>query len=343
MNLKLVICSLISFFLETALFADSVLLRGSDTPIECRVISGGLDGLHVELLSASATITSFPWSSVAQINTEIPRPALEKYLQQGDRLWRAKTRFLRGDLQLAEPSFALLFRELEGVKGEDARLVAEGLLRCYVSKGNLQYALHPWLETVRLEELGVPSPYTDLLPILDKSTFLCPHLPPLWETNAYSKQVLEEYKNSTLKATSSIASLLLALQNGDNLSQLEGVSDPAFLLHIVDSARGENNDDSSVAKQEETVSDWKQAWSNYFSAVGMLRKGKAESKQRALILLATVSAQSQRTVPWLSGSAMLMLADELKKDGFTEEADRIQQEMYRVFPTHPLLQSEVPN
>ncbi len=341
MNCKVYICIIISCFLDTKLFADSVLLRGSDKPIECRIVSGGPDGLHVDFPSDGAAISLLPWSTVAKITTETPRPGLEKHLQRGDRLWRAKIRFLRGDLQLAEPAFALLFRELDGANSEDTRLVAEGLLRCYVAEGKLREALHPWLETVRLDELGVASPYTDLLPILDDSTLLCPHLPPLWKMDFYTKQVLEEYKNSKLKVTSSIAKLLLAQHHGDQLVPVDGVRDSAFLLHIVSAYRGDNDVQTLVDNKEEVVSEWKEAWSSYFTAVGLLKTASADSRTEALILLAKVSAESQRSMPWLSGAAMLLLADELETDGFTEEANRIQQEMHRVFPTHPLVQTEV--
>ena len=327
--------------IATDVRADNIWLRGSNNPIECKVLSGGVDGLHVELPHESST-SLFPWSSIAEITTDIPRPALKKYVQQGEKIWRSKVRFLRGDLKLSEPSFALLFRELTGTSGEDSRVVSEGLLRCYVASGNLRDALHPWLETVRLEELGVASPYPDLLPVLDPSTMLCSHLPPLWPLDSYTVPLLEKYKNSKLKTTSSIAKLLLMQNTNETLLPIEGVDDPDFLVQIIGSARGVSQLQSTLLTPQKEMLPWKDAWSNYFHAISLLQNNSEETRVNALLLLSKVSAQNQTAVPWLSGAAMLRLADELERDELTEEAHRIRIEARSLFPTHPLLHKGIP-
>jgi hypothetical protein len=321
--------------------ADTLTLRGARSPMECRVLSGGIEGLHVVLEQESAVQSLIPWSTISSIETEAPMPALQIFLTQGEKLWRAKIRFIRGDLQLAEPSFALLFREFEGSNSEDARLASEGLLRCYLARGELDSALHPWLETVKLEEFGVESPFAELLPILDSSTLLSPYLPPVWEVDENARVILEKYKQSSMKTTSSLAKVLLSQGTDEKVSLVTGVEDGKFLPHIIAAANGDPESILALEKTLDSAPSWKQNWGNYFIALGLVRKEDASSKKAGMLLFAKIAANSQRENPWLSGSAMFLLADELDTGGFNEEAKRIRKEMRRVFPAHPLLHTAI--
>jgi len=340
MKLKCMYLVALSFSCQP-ISADMLTFRGSRSPVECRVLSGGIEGLHVALQQGSAMQSLVPWSTIASIETETPMPALQKFMTQGEKLWRAKIRFLRGDLQLAEPSFVLLFREFEGSNSEDSRLASEGLLRCYLAIGNLDAALHPWLETVRLEEFGVQSPFTELMPILDSSTLLSPHLPPLWHLDENARVILEKYKRSPMKTTSSLAKVLLSRGTEETVSQVIGVEDGNFLPHIIAAANGDTESILALENTLDSAPSWKQIWANYFLALGLVKKEDDSSKQTGMLLFAKIAANSQRENPWLSGSAMLLLADELDISGFNEEARRIRKEMRRVFPTHPLLHTAI--
>ena len=322
------------------LFAEKVKLRESNQIVECNILSGGIDGLHVVIEGDSNSGSHIPWSEIASLETESPRPSLDKFLKQGDTLWRAKLRFLRGDLQLAQPIFESLFHELIGSNGKDARLVSEGLMRCYVAKGELTKALHPWLETVRLHESGIESPYTNLNPILDSSTLLCRHLPPIWSHTEQVKQILESYKGTSQKLTSAIASILLEPNLEDSQLLLDGLEDASFLPQIL-ACKSQNLE--TLRKTYKPSAPWKEIWLKYFRACELLNSSIPEDKVNAQLLLADVAASGKQTVPWLSGAAMLKLRKALEDSGYQDEAQRIMQEMLRVFPNHPLLKTENSN
>ena len=328
--------------MSNPLLGDSVVQRGISKPRECNVLSGGVDGLYVEFLGETSS-TLLPWSSVASISTETPRPALDPFLIQGDAVSRAKRRFLRGDLLLAEPSFASLFRELDGASSVDARIVAEGLLRCYVATGKLREALQPWLETVRLDELGVETPYTNLVPILDQSTKLCSNLPPVWAIDAYTSPILDSYSKSKLQTTSSIAKLLRTKGSDVVRSPVQGVTDSEFLLQIIAVASGETIQIPISELSKENYPSWKRIWREYFNALQILHDEDDATKTNAMLLLAGISAEDKGVVPWISGAAMLRLAQELQGEGLIEEARRIRMEMRSAFPAHPLLHKGVSN
>ena len=75
--------------------ADTITLRGARSPIECRILSGGIEGLHVVLQQESEVQSLVPWSTISSIETETPMPVLQRFMTQGEKLWRAKIRFLR--------------------------------------------------------------------------------------------------------------------------------------------------------------------------------------------------------------------------------------------------------
>ena len=56
--------------------ADTLSLRGARSPIECLILSGGIEGLHVVLEQESAVQSLVPWSTISSIETETPMPAL---------------------------------------------------------------------------------------------------------------------------------------------------------------------------------------------------------------------------------------------------------------------------
>ena len=134
--------------------SDVIYRRDGLAEIHGEILSGGENGLLVKTDEKTGLSISVPWSTIARIEPMERKSLFQRFLADGDKLWRAKKRLLRGDVQLSEPIFASRFNKLLGMNGEDARLASEGLLRVLVARGALRQALIPWLETVRLEELG---------------------------------------------------------------------------------------------------------------------------------------------------------------------------------------------
>jgi len=144
-----------------------------------------------------------------------------------------------------------------------------------------------------------------------------------------------------MKTTSSLAKVLLSQGTDEKVSLVAGVEDGKFLPHIIAAANGDPESILALEKTLDSAPSWKQNWVNYFIALGLVRKDEDASKKAGMLLFAKVAANSQRENPWLSGSAMFLLADELDTGGFNEEAKRIRKEMRRVFPAHPLLHTAI--
>ena len=87
----------------------------------------------------------------------------------------------------------------------------------------------------------------------------------------------------------------------------------------------------------------KRIWREYLNALQILHDEDVTTKTNAMLLLARISAEDQGVVPWISGAAMLRLAQELQVEGLIEEARRIRMEMRSAFPANPLLHKGVSN
>jgi hypothetical protein len=314
--------------------ADTIILRGEMKPINGSILSGGEAGLRIEILQQSGDTRLIPWSAILEIQSARPHPALEIFLKQGVELHRAKQRLLRGDVLLAEPLFSKAFDRLVHLDCKDARLASEGLLRCAVSRGDFSKAVHPWLETVRLAEMGIPEPFINLEPILDSSTLLCPHLPPVWRNDKKLRQICNQYRNLPQPITSSIATSLSSTAN--EMSPIEGLEDSLFLTQILLSSRGDISARKLLISTQSTMPTWKQVWSNFFIAKGYLSDANSSNRTTGLLHLSKVAAINPNHQPWLSCASMLILSDAMELDGFEEASFRIVEEAMRLFPTHPL-------
>jgi len=323
-----------------ALAVDTILLRDGRDPVQGTILSGGDTGLQIQRNDPSLGIQLIPWSTIKAIHAGRPTPALDIFLQRGHVLWRAKSRLLRGDVHLAEQLFATSFANLVGTDGFDARLASEGLLRCTLSRGELAKAVHPWFETARLSELDVAEPFPTLERVLDPTTMLCPHLPPIWMENRALIQATSSYANVAQRTTASIARLLSLPMMDDDPSPVEGVDDPYFLSLIILASNGESKARETLSQRVDAMVPWKQAWSHYFLAIGYLAEQSSDARTKGMLYLAKVAAKSRSIQPWLAGASMIRLSDELARDGFIEKSRRIMDEAKRYFPTHPLLEHD---
>ncbi|HIA72733.1 MAG TPA: hypothetical protein EYO01_08580, partial [Phycisphaerales bacterium] len=59
----------------SSVFGASVTLRSSSTPITGEILTGGKEGLRIQIDSEANTTTLIPWSSIRAIETDIPRPS----------------------------------------------------------------------------------------------------------------------------------------------------------------------------------------------------------------------------------------------------------------------------
>jgi hypothetical protein len=316
-------------------FSDVVVCRDGLPNVKGEILSGGATGLLVREESGEGTSILLPWSSIRSIEPNRSRPQLQQFLDNGDKLWRAKRRLLRGDVQLSEPIFASQFRTLVGLDSKDSLLAAEGLLRVLIARGAISKAVHPWLETVRLNELGIESPFDDLPSVLHSETMLCPHLP-ITEVHGISQQILDSYLNSTLPLTASLANYLLE-DSVPPYTPTDSVKDSLFLPQLLQASSGDAPAREGLLARMDSFQPWQRAWTHYAISKGLLDTPTPKERNAGLLHLVEVASLQPEIQPWLTGVAMLKLADELALDGFEQQAERIQFEAMRLFPTHPVV------
>lgn len=313
-----------------------IILRRDGLPnVNGEILSGGSAGLLVREEGTTGVSIRLPWSSIHSIEPSKPRPQLEQFLRDGDKLWRAKQRLIRGDVQLSEPIFTSQFKTLVGLDCTDTRLAAEGLLRVLIARGAIDRAVHPWLETVRLNELGIVSPFVDLPSILHSETMLSPHLP-VFEVDEISTQILAPYLNSILPVTKSLASYL-SEESKTIHSKAAASEGPLFLPQIIQASASSVPAMESLLTRLDSFDIWQQAWAHYAISKGLLKNPTPEQRNAGLLHLVKVASLNPEIQPWLTGAAMMKLAEELELDGLEQQAKRIHFEAIRLFPTHPVV------
>ena len=308
---------------SSMLFGDSITLRGENGKTYQGVISSGsYDGIRFTIDSSGEGATLFPWSEVATFHSTRPRPALSKFHEDGKKLWRARIRLQRGDLLLAEPIFEQICHENVLSDSHDARVAHEGYLRCLIARGKIIEAVPSWLTVARLEELGTPTPYQNLSPVVDEETLLCPHLPPIWLNDSSAKDTLAQFDNPS---SPRLQALVTQLINAIALDEQTTINQTNALIQ-------------SLQSQLENASDigWLSMWSNWFSALSDLNQTESTTRNAALLKLAIVASEGKAIQPWLSCAAMYRLADELRIDGNIEAASQIIDDAKRSFPSHPI-------
>ena len=322
---------LISLFtvIHSALAVDSIKLRdGKAAIIQCSISSGSVGGLRFIPKNESGSTETIPWSQIQSLQSSKPRPTLQKFLEQGELLWRAQIRLKRGDVILAQPLFERVFSSLKSTKSFDARLAAEGLLRCNLANGNVRYAVEPWLVTAKLAEAGIQTAFPELSPVIDDTTFLCPNLPPVWISDHSHLKTIRAFTTIEESQTSRNALALIAAATDEKNDLLQN-----HFLHQLFF-------DTELLKSSDTLSNWQEIWVQYFQAIKLLGTAKSGKRDRALLNLAIVAANAIETQPWLACAAMLRLSDELQIDGNHQSALRIKDDAIRLFPSHPLHQHD---
>ncbi|MEE2908015.1 MAG: hypothetical protein VX527_09315 [Planctomycetota bacterium] len=176
---------------------DVVELRDGRGELTGTVQASDMGSLRLEMTDGKRQ--QIPWDLVRSIRFEDPgnHPGgMKERLQRADDIWRARSRLQRGDVELAEPLFEQLFEPSIEHRDETDLIIAEGLLRCRLSRGELVEALVPALETARLRGLGVQTDrYDDLSVIYDPSTQLCIYLPPAWPQARPLPRLIQQLEN----------------------------------------------------------------------------------------------------------------------------------------------------
>ena len=313
--------------------ADLVRLRGSEGITHEGVISSGShNGLRFVIDDSVDGTVVFPWSQVHSFESSNPRPTLIEFQKAAELLWRAKERLERGDVLLAEPLFKEIFANKKYTASHDARLAAEGYLRCLIARGALLDAVEPWLAIAVLESQGFASPFSQFDSVIDAETLLCPFLPPVWAGEVSLVSVYDNYLDTEHPRVASIVSGLRSIPNQQESATQAVLSFLNKIFTIED-----------LSYSAEDSSSWKQIWFNYFKGIVEIETNDLASRNQGLLKLSRVAALGKGSQQWLAGAAMLRLSDELMKDGESKPALQISEYAKRRYPAHPLHKSNLFN
>jgi hypothetical protein len=334
--------------------ADVVERRGAASPLTGRVTLTDDNGVHVRSEFGAAHFV--PWDRVRAIDTELPIPQYELRMSTAEDLWRARSRVERGDALLAQSLFERLFETYRGETHETALVVAEGLLRCRLARGENAAAVIPALEAARIRRAGVTTDsYAALPPVIDDELSLCPQLAPAWiESRALSRleRDLAEYDAQEDAVIGALARLYLRAVRR-HLGTPEPEDEP------VDLPRGVHNEpgvelvadlvacasaDSDaragararIERRRETLPAWAEAWTRYAVGASLLEEDGVGRRQRGIVELLHVPVRFARRMPYLAGLALSLAAQASAADGDDDAAEVLRAELARRFPNHPV-------
>ena len=180
----LFVSALASMTSATTFASTTVILRGTAQPIVADSVFGDSHGLEIHTVAAGSARGAaekgevIPWDMVRAVEGQSGGTGLAEFLEIGEDLWRARIRIERGDAALAQAELAKHWTRFRDADGPTAALVAEGLLRCALSAGDLRAAADPWLACLRHRGMGIASRFPTLPPAIDASNGLLPELSP---------------------------------------------------------------------------------------------------------------------------------------------------------------------
>lgn len=318
------------------------------------------------------------WDEIRSLRGVRDDPRLDRWLDDGRRLWRARIRLNRGDPLLAEPVFDALFTADRSRNDATGLLVAEGLLRCRLARGAHAEAMEPYFAVLRIRSLGVAHDAWGGLPsIIDAGTGLVPDLVPAWASlddhgalvdrlDRIIAQLRERARRRVADADRAEADRLVwyaevyrwsaAIGAGRSASvptRPESIpeGDPgaqvieAWIATIggAEGIRGSTIDapiDVLEAPIERSLPEWAVTWITFARGVqASTDPDDAIRRARGLVELLGIPATRSTERPYIAGLAIERAADAADRDGRRSLAEALRRDLRERFPGHPSLPS----
>ena len=358
---------------EVAGAGDRIELRGTPATaagIEGRIVAVDDDGVAiVERSGASRTI---PWDRIRIVDSAEWAREIERRMPMATDLWRARSRIERGDTLLAEPLLEAHARLMRDARGETALLVAEGLLRCRLARGEHALAIEPALRAAALRRTGAPSGlFADLPPVLDERTGLCRQLPPVvleGPAVATMRAAMESIESAAagsdpvLAAMASLYRRSVVIRSDGSIvppseprgaddvdgsgpgaaAQGSAASQPGvallrLLLATVDgdpAAREAARRRLGDASQQ--LPGFSLPWAGFFNGLSLLADEAGQARRRGIVAVLSVPALEGRRRSWLAGVALAVAARALRDSGDEASATTLLRELESDHPHHPI-------
>lgn len=329
------------------IWADTVYQRGRIPPIHGRI---SFDDAGVSVVTELGATHFIPWDRVENVDCEQPGQKLKSRLALATDLWRARSRVQRNDTTLAEPLFERLFEQYRGQTHETALVVAEGLLRCRLARGDNVLAVIPALETARLKRADViTDTYSMLLPVMDDKLSLCPQLAPTWLESPLLKKLVHDLGEFDSQGDEVIAAIAVlykqALQQTlgepqtqvDNLPNHEGVGFLDLLVSCLDEETEKRNSvRERLYRKITNEQHWTNAWSHMMIGLSLISEDGQGRQQQGVVNLLHVPARFVRSQPYLAGLALFSASKAMSILGDFEAADALNVELRLTLPNHPV-------
>jgi hypothetical protein len=333
---------------------DLIERRGSEPAIRGEVVE--VDDSGVTLRSPLGARHVIPWDRIRLVEAPKFAPAVEQRRQIAADLWRARSRIERHDTALAEPLLERLFERYRGQSHQTALVVAEGLLRCRLARGEHALSVVPALEAARIRRAGVTTDsYSMLARVLDEATSLSPLVPPVFGESPHLPRLLHELE--TYNAQGDAVLTALAMQYRRGVAVAAGVkmgSDPFFtppdhpgveLMMALLDCRNANQASRRAAierlsRQLDKLPTWAEPWARFHIGLGMLDEPQREQRQQGLVSLLHLPARFASTQPYLAALALAEAAAALERDGDADAAATLRAQLAQAHPDHARLNSK---
>ena len=255
-------------------------------------------------------------------------PELTDGMTLGRTVWRAATRLQRGDVPNAEPLFEDAARKLAGARGPLAALVAEGLTRCRIERGDLRGATEAYLWA----RACTPDTHAPVLLTIDDETGLPTSLPPL---------IIGP--SNTAQASSNVADDIAALYraaltgNTDDLPGAESAS-ARFMRELIEVQTLPSQERDRLARRLIRRLDardpwWQEAWTRLAVGAALARETDPATVRRGVVQLLHVPVRDEGRTPELTRIALELAAERLHAIGDHAEAARVEQWRADRWPT----------
>jgi len=335
----------------------TVTLRGPDPAFGAIPIRVDADGVLVRWPDRAPATQVLPLNAVRSVSDA----------QQGDwaevqgvseALWRAMSRLERGDVVMAEPILERLFVTYKSRSGPTTRVVAEGLLRCRISRQAHASAVEPWLTYLGSVDSEAENAETEAarigpsMTLNSRSLRLFAALPPIWTagpaTRAFAesgaRDSLPESLPAAIRALHALYVTAAAFESDgvERETPLAPGGDPVlgFVREIVASRVSSGPTRASARdmlkrRLSQDSPEWLHAWCRLAIARSLLREPQIENQRRAIIELIAVHAYYGRETPFLAGLALAEAARASDAIGDRKASAALMTELVDRYPGHP--------
>jgi hypothetical protein len=351
---------------------DVIVPRDGGEEIRGTIVRLDEDGVRLRVRGtdeADITDLMLSWDRIADVRIGGPsQPRLPELMERARQLFHARTRMERGDFANAEPIFELEFPGVIGRDGETALVIADGLVRCRLDRGNLSGALEPGLEYARMRRAGVTAtgdgdhmpPTTvrtgsrGVIPMWDDRYGLLPYLPPVWlQGPAFEGAVSQLLDRSAtqdaeldiiadLYARSMLLERGLEVESVDTSAEgITGRPGPLLMAHMVNAMHPDSEVRKAARRRlERRVPDepaWVETWCRFQLGRSYLLEPGAGQRRKGMLQFVHLITESSDAHPYLVGMAMAIMADEFESQGDQPAAARLRADLERAVPGHPVL------